>query len=224
MCGRYTLDLSEQELCELFGLPSFPLTPRYNIAPSTQVPIVRARSSEPGDAPERVDARWGLIPAWVRDPAGFKMLLFNARVEQAHEKPSFRDAMRRQRCVFPASGFFEWLPGPAGKEPRYIHPRAGGVVLFAGLWAAQPAPWGVTASILTTAARDALANIHDRMPVVVPHDAWRDWIDPALEDPHAFAQALAAQPQPQWSIDAVSREVNRAGVDHPGLIAPLPPA
>jgi putative SOS response-associated peptidase YedK len=223
VCGRYTLDLSELELCELFDLPHFPLTPRFNIAPTSQVPIVRAQAGEAAVVAERVDARWGLIPGWVREPADFKRLLFNARLEGAHERPSFRDALRTRRCVFPASGFYEWQVGPAGKEPRYIHPRDGGVLLLAGLWAVHEAPWGVSAAILTTAASPAIAPIHDRMPVVVAGDLWRDWIDPNLKDPSAFAQALAAHGEPAWAIDAVSRAVNRAGVDHPGLILPLPP-
>jgi hypothetical protein len=134
MCGRYTLYHDEEDLTELFALDAFPWSPRYNIAPTQVVPIVRERAD---GVRERLDARWGLVPAWVKEPTTFKALLFNARSETVGEKPAFRDAARRARCALPASGFFEWRSDPAGgaKQPYFVHRRDGAPMALAGLYA-----------------------------------------------------------------------------------------
>jgi putative SOS response-associated peptidase YedK len=216
MCGRYTLYHDEEDLTELFELEAFPWSPRYNIAPTQLVPIVRA--SEAGR--ERLDARWGLIPGWVKDPSTFKALLFNARSETVGEKPAFRDAARRARCIAPASGFFEWRSDASGgKQPYYVHRRDGAPMALAGLYAERShgAP-SSSVTVLTTAPNAFMADLHDRMPVILePADVAR-WLDPAVHDVGALADLL--NPCPDGVLDGypVDRAVGDARVDEPRLV------
>src|SRR3984893_5416030 len=132
MCGRYVITSSPEAIRALFRYPEQPnFPPRYNVAPTQPVPIVRI--SERARAFALV--RWGLIPAWVKDPRGFSLLI-NARGETVGEKPAFRNAMQRRRCLFPADGFYEWKPDGERKRPHFIRPRGGGPIAFAGLWGA----------------------------------------------------------------------------------------
>lgn len=217
MCGRYTLYHDEEDLSALFELDAFPVAPRYNVAPTQSVPIVRA-----GDdgRRERLDARWGLVPAWVKDPAAFRTLLFNARSETIAEKPSFRDAARRARCAVPASGFYEWTTGEDGrKRPWYVHRRDGAPLVLAGLYAVRAAGEPrVSATILTTDPNPGMARLHDRMPVVLdPADLAR-WLDPAQRDPHALDDLLRPCPDDWLEAYPVGPEVGNARVDDPRLI------
>lgn len=217
MCGRYTLYHDEEDLTSLFDLDTFPLAPRYNVAPTQVVPIVRAGE---GTGNERVDARWGLVPAWVQEPSAFKALLFNARSETAAEKPSFREAAKRARCVVPASGFYEWTAGEGGrKRPWYVHRRDGAPLVFAGLYAERAAgDPSVSTTILTTGPNEVLAPLHDRMPVVLdPADVAR-WLDPEERDPHALADLLRPCPAAWLEAYPVGPEVGNARVDDPSLI------
>lgn len=217
MCGRYTLYHDEEDLTELFELDAFPWSPRYNIAPTQVVPIVRTGAS---GARERLDARWGLIPAWVKEPAAFKALLFNARSETVGEKPAFRDAARRARCVLPASGFFEWHVGADGvKRPYHVHRCDGAPMAFAGLYAerSQGVPaWSAT--VLTTEPNATMATLHDRMPVILePVDVAR-WLDPAVRDPAEFADLLRPCRDDLLEAYPVDRAVGSARIDEPRLV------
>jgi putative SOS response-associated peptidase YedK len=217
MCGRYTLYHDEEDLSALFDLDAFAVAPRYNVAPTQTVPIVRAGE---GGRRERLDARWGLVPAWVKDPRTFKALLFNARAETVAEKPSFRDAARRARCAVPASGFYEWTVGEDGrKQPWYVHRRDGAPMVFAGLYAERGdgAP-SVSATVLTTEPNATMAALHDRMPVVLDPAAIARWLDPAQRDPHALDDLLAPCPDDWLEAYPVGPEVGNARVDDPRLI------
>jgi putative SOS response-associated peptidase YedK len=211
MCGRYSLHANPEVVALLFGLSEVPAyQPRYNIAPTMPVPIVRAGGA--------AMVKWGLVPRWARDPSmGARMN--NARAETVAEKPSFRDAYRSRRCLIPASGFYEWqeVPGSRAKQPWYIHPREGELLAFAGLWERWNGPGGPleTCAIVTTGPNEVMAPIHDRMPVIVAPPDYGRWLGGAdgLLGPCPAAM-IAAYP--------VSRAVNRAANDSPDLLDPLP--
>jgi putative SOS response-associated peptidase YedK len=228
MCGRYTVTSSPRALRDLFRYlerPNFPA--RYNIAPSQPIAIVRLHEGERQFAL----ARWGLIPAWVKNPKTVS-LMFNARGESALDKPAFRNAMKRRRCLVPADGFYEWRKQGGGKQPFFVRARSGGPIAFAGLWETWAGPNGEevdTAAIVTTAANGTLKPLHDRMPVIVPPGAFGLWLSGEKE---AAAAASLIAPAPDDLLEAwpVSNAVNSAANDNPGLIeraepqpAPPPP-
>jgi putative SOS response-associated peptidase YedK len=165
MCARYVITSPADAVRALFGYderPNFP--PRYNVAPTQPIPVARLFNG----ARSYALVRWGLLPAWVKDPKTFSLLV-NARGESVLGKPSFRNAMRRRRCLIPADGFYEWSAG-APKRPYFVRPKSGAPIAFAGLWETWTGPNGEevdTAAIVTTRANRALAAIHDRMPVIV---------------------------------------------------------
>ncbi len=219
MCGRYTLTMTPEELKRLFRYvetPNFP--PRYNIAPTQPIAIVRL------DRGERhfLLVRWGLIPTWVKDPASFTLLI-NARSETAAEKPAFRAAMKYRRCLVPASGFYEWRRTGKEKQAFFIRPRNGVAVGFAGVYETYLAPDGSeidTAAILTGAANRLMAPIHDRMPVVIPESEFDRWLDPALK-PAEVADLLTPAPDDLFEAIPVSSRVNAVRNDDPGVQEPL---
>lgn len=201
MCGRYTLTADEQALQTALGVEGL-IHPRrrFNLAPTQKAPAV----IQAGGGPTAAVLQWGLIPFWARRKGGTPRPLINARAESVHEKPSFRDAFRRRRCLIPADGFYEWRAGPGGKEPFWIHRPDRSIFTFAGLWeegsldsvgaphategtpgdagdrageeAEGPSPTG-TFTILTMGASPALRHLHDRMPVVIPPDGRDAWLD-----------------------------------------------
>jgi len=207
MCGRYALHASPEVIALAFGLSEIPAcAPRYNIAPAAQVLIVRKS--------EAAIARWGLIPRWAKDPSiGARMN--NARAETVAEKPSFREAYRKRRCLIPASGFYEWKAEAGRKQPYYVFPRAGELFAFAGLWESWRGPDGVlqTCAIITTAANEAMASVHDRMPVILAKESCPAWLDGA-------EGLLRPCPSGDIGIRRVSRTVNNARNDVPALIEP----
>jgi putative SOS response-associated peptidase YedK len=219
MCGRYAVTTVPEAMRALFrylNQPNFPA--RYNIAPTQPVPIVRIFEGQR----EFALVRWGLIPSWVKDPRGFS-LLFNARGESAAEKPAFRNAMKRRRCLFPADGFYEWKQDGKTKQPYFVRLKGGGPMAFAGLWESWMGPNGEeveTAAIVTTAASRAIAHIHDRMPVIVSPEAFDLWLDPNVD---AEMAAILIQPAPEGLLESypVSSAVNRTANDTPDLLAPL---
>src|SRR6204780_1307890 len=162
MCGRYVIISTPEAIRALFGYgeqPNFP--PRYNVAPTQPIPIVRLHDGKRSFAL----MRWGLIPSWVKDPKTFPLLI-NARGESVLDKPAFRNAMRRRRCLIPADGFYDWRAGEP-KHPYFVRLKSGGPVAFAGLWETWTGPNGEevdTAAIVTTRANRTLAAIHERMP------------------------------------------------------------
>lgn len=223
MCGRFTLTLTPETLRIIFGIPELPpLSPRYNIAPTQPVLIVRTRAQ---GGREAVLARWGLVPSWAKDPAiGNKLI--NARSESVFEKPSFRHAIRGRRCIVPASGFYEWhtVEG-TGKQPRYVTAADGGPLAFAGLWEEWRAPDGGTLEsccILTTAANSLVAAIHDRMPVILPPEAYGTWLDPGLSCGEELARLLGPAPPEELAAVRVSTLVNSPGNDSPRCLEAIP--
>jgi putative SOS response-associated peptidase YedK len=219
MCGRYVIISSPEAIRALFGYPEQPnLPPRYNIAPTQPVPIVRLAEGRRSFAL----VRWGLIPAWVRDPRGFSLLI-NARGESVMDKPAFRNAMRRRRCLFPADGFYDWRQEGKARRPFFVRPKAGGPIAFAGLWETWMGPNGEemeTAAIVTTRANRALSVIQERMPVVVPSDAFDFWLDGAKVDAETASAIIAPAPEELLEAYEVSPAVSHAVNDSPELVLP----
>jgi putative SOS response-associated peptidase YedK len=223
MCGRFTLFEPDKVLAREFGVSDFaPGSPRYNIAPSQPVAAVRAASA--GAGRELALLRWGLIPSWSKDPAIGNRLI-NARAETAREKPSFRSAFRRHRCLVPTNGFYEWQRQERGKQPYFVRMRDERLFAFAGLWDRWESPdKGAieTCTILTTAANAVLAPIHDRMPVILSPGEYDRWLDPALTDLDSLSPLLVPFPPEEMLAYPVSPRVNVPTVDDERCIAPLP--
>jgi len=207
MCGRYALHSNPEVVALLFGLSEVPAcAPRYNIAPASQILIVR--KNEAALAPALV--RWGFVPRWAKEPSiGAKMN--HARAETVAEKPSFRDAYRKRRCLIPANGFYEWKAEGGRKQPYYIYPSNSELFAFAGLWE----PWHdlQTCAVITTEANDKMRAVHDRMPVIVAPEDYSEWL--------ASGEGLLV-PSPASAIEIrkVRRTVNNARNDSPDLIEP----
>ena len=176
MCGRFVITSAPEALRRLLAYkeqPNFP--PRYNIAPTQPIPVVRLEQGERHFAL----VRWGLIPSWVKDPKQFALLI-NARLEGLVEKPSFRVAMKRRRCLIPADGFYEWKKEGKTKQPYFIRAKSREPFAFAGLWETWTDRDGgeiETAAIVTCAANETLAPVHDRMPVIVQPEHCDTWLD-----------------------------------------------
>jgi putative SOS response-associated peptidase YedK len=165
--------------------------------------------------------RWGLLPAWVKDPKTFSLLV-NARGESVLDKPAFRNAVRRRRCLIPADGFYDWRAGTP-KRPYFVRAKSGGPIAFAGLWETWTGPNGEevdTAAIVTTRANRVLAAIHDRMPVIVPPEAFDLWLDCAKVDAMTAAALIAPASESLLEGYEVSPAVNRVANDSADLIAP----
>jgi len=193
--------------------PNFP--PRHNVAPTQPVAIVRMAEG----SREFALVRWGLIPAWVKDPRGFSLLI-NARGESVNEKPAFKNAMKRRRCLFPADGFYEWKREGDRKRPYFVRLKSGQPMAFAGLWESWMGPNGEemeTAAIVTGAASRSIAHIHDRMPVIVAPDAFDFWLDPNV----VAAAVIAPTPDALLEAYEVSSAVNRTANDSAVLLEPL---
>jgi putative SOS response-associated peptidase YedK len=164
--------------------------------------------------------RWGLLPSWVKDPKDFTLVI-NARGESVMDKPAFSAAMKRRRCLVPADGFYEWKATGAGKQPFYVRAKSGAPLAFAGLWETWTGPNGEemeTAAIVTTRANRTLAGIHERMPVVVPPEAFNMWLDCANIDDKTAASLIAPASDDLLEAYEVSTAVNRTANDDPKLI------
>jgi len=218
MCGRYVITSPPAAVRALFGYPEQPnFPPRYNVAPTQPIPLVRLTDGKRSFAL----MRWGLLPGWVKDPKTFSLLV-NARGESVLEKPAFRNAMRRRRCLVPADGFYEWGAG-VPKRPYLVRPKSGGPIAFAGLWETWIGPNGEevdTAAIVTTRANRTLAAIHDRMPVIVAPEAFDLWLDCAKVDAMTAAALIAPAPESLLECYEISPAVNRVANDSAELIAP----
>jgi putative SOS response-associated peptidase YedK len=217
MCGRYTITATPQQLRDIFRyleLPNFP--PRYNVAPSQPIPIVRLMNGQRHFAL----VRWGLLPSWVKDPKAFSLLI-NARGETVNEKASYKAAMKRRRCLIPADGFYEWQAGGARKQPYYIRAKSGRPLAFGGLWETWIGPNGEeleTAAIVTTTASRTLQSIHDRMPVIVPPEQFDLWLGNGDEDIKAATGLIRPAPDDLLEAIPVSSDVNRVANDSPSLM------
>jgi putative SOS response-associated peptidase YedK len=204
----------------LFGLEiAGELPPRYNIAPSQPVAAIRAGGS---GARELTLLQWGLIPSWAKEPAiGSRMI--NARAETAAEKPSFRAAMKRRRCLIPASGFYEWTRVGAAKQPFFVRMKGGRPFALAGLWEQWCGEDGSeleTCAILTTSPNELAAKIHPRMPVIIAPGDYGRWMDPANEKPGTLEPLLRPYPAGEMEAHPVSRHVNNPRNDDPACIEP----
>ncbi len=222
MCGRFTLYHSPDEVAERFAVNELLETEaRYNIAPTENVAVVTQNGTR-----HLASYHWGLIPSWAKDPAiGNKMI--NARAETLAEKPSFRTALARRRCLIPADGFYEWQ-APAdgakgGKTPTFLHRKDSGLFAFAGLWDEWHAPDGSplrSCTIITTTPNSVAAQIHDRMPVILRPDDEALWLNGAVTDTRDLLSLLVPYPAADMEAYPVSRRVNVPTVDDPELIAP----
>jgi putative SOS response-associated peptidase YedK len=207
MCGRFVITSAPEALRKLLGYkeqPNFP--PRYNIAPTQPIPVIRL------DQGERHFAlmRWGLIPSWVKDPKQFALLI-NARIEGIAEKPSFRAAMKRRRCLIPADGFYEWQKRGKTKQPYFIRARSREPFAFAGLWETWTDRDGgeiETAAIVTCAANKTLAPVHERMPVIVPPEQYDAWLDSDKIEAKPAAALLGPAPGDFLEAYEISTRVN----------------
>ena len=218
MCGRFVskIDAALERAWKLNAPP--PDFTSYNVAPGTDIPAVRLdRAGER----EPLLMRWGLIPFWAKElRIGYKMI--NARAETVTTKPAFKHAYQRRRCLIPAAGFYEWQKAPSGKVPHYIHRRDGETMAFAGLWERwrNPETDGTVESctIVTTAANDVLAPLHDRMPVILERGDFGLWLEPGAGD----ARPLLRPCPDEW-LDAypVSTYVNKPEHDDPRCIERL---
>src|SRR3977135_1459716 len=194
MCGRYLITSAPEAMRQLFGYPEQPnFPPRYNIAPTQPVPIVRLERGKRQFAL----LRWGLIPSWVKDPRKFA-LLHVARGESVNEKPAFRNAMKRRRCLVPADGFYEWTEHGERKRPFFIRAKSAGPISFAGLWETWEGPNGEeveSVAIITTPANRMLGAIAERMPAILPPGAFDLWLDCAAVDAQTAAAFLGPAAQ-----------------------------
>jgi putative SOS response-associated peptidase YedK len=218
MCGRFTLRTPAADLIEIFEVArSFELTPRYNIAPTQPVALIR----EGAGGREVVQARWGLLPSWSDASSGPPLI--NARSETAADRPAFRNAFRRRRCLIPADGFYEWRTAEDSKQPFLITVRDERPFAFAGLWERCRAPDNSTVescTILTTDANNRLKDLHDRMPVILLPEHYGPWLDLQIDDPEALQSLLKPYPGDEISVRPVSRRVNSARHDDPACILP----
>ncbi|UCD75350.1 MAG: SOS response-associated peptidase [Phycisphaerales bacterium] len=226
MCGRYCLTTDAAILAEIFGLtPSdLPeLAPRFNIAPTKHAPVVRAGE----EAGRRMDLmHWGLIPFWAKDPTiGSRMI--NARSETAAEKPAYRNAIRRRRCLVPADGFYEWKKiSPKSKQPYFIHARDDRPLALAGLWDRWKDKAGgednviESFTILTTQPNRLLKSVHDRMPVIIGPEGFDLWLSGEVEDPADLQHLFQPVADDTLAMHPVSRHVNSPANDDAKCIEP----
>ena len=220
MCGRYTITSAPEAIRALFRYPEQPnFPPRYNVAPTQPIPIVRLVEGKRQFAL----MRWGLLPSWVKDPKTFALLI-NARGESVVDKPAFRAAMKRRRCLIPADGFYEWKAVGARKQPFYVRAKSGEPLAFAGLWETWIGPNGEeldTAVIVTTNANRLLAPIYSRMPVILAPEAFDLWLNTSDVDAKTAVALIAPAPENLLEAYEVSTAVNRVANDDPKLVEPV---
>ncbi|MEU7017593.1 SOS response-associated peptidase [Streptomyces sp. NPDC046385] len=240
MCGRYASSRSPQDLTRLFDVtewrPEETLAPSWNVAPTDAVYAVLERGAREDGEEVRRELRalkWGLVPSWAKDPKGGARMI-NARVETVHEKPAYRRAFAKRRCLLPADGFYEWDPvkdeatGKVRKQPYFIRPADGQVMAMAGLYefwrdpevadSHDPAAWLTTCTIITTDATDAAGRVHPRMPLALSPDHYDTWLDPHHTDT-ADLRALLTQPADgRLTAHPVSPAVNNVRNNGPHLV------
>lgn len=227
MCGRFTLHVSPEEIAEHFGVEAPErLADRYNIAPTQPVGIVRLDRS--GLEREWQLVHWGLIPSWSKDPnVGSRMI--NARGETVAEKPSFRAAFRRRRCLVPADGFYEWKRTGSSKQPYFIYLKSDAPFAFAGLWEIWTGPDGSeleSCTIITTEPNELMADLHDRMPVILSPDDYAEWLgtgkDSTAKELEQIRHLIRPLDAKLMGAHPVSTRVNSPMQEGSSLIAPLP--
>ena len=218
MCTRFVL-LQEhlRAMLQQLGLgEDAEFGSRYNIAPMTRVPAVRAKPKR-----EKAMLRWGLVPPWAKKDVGFKLV--NARAETLAEKPAFRDALRKRRCVIPASGYYEWQAVGSAKRPWLFQRRDEAPFLFAGIWETWRGGDGTpleTCALITTAPNELARTIHNRMPVILDAAAAEAWLEPSETEPARLVPLLRALPALDMTARAVARFVSNVRNEGPGCLAP----
>jgi len=225
MCGRFTQQRPTSEIAAIFEAEDIADDPggRFNVAPTDEASVVVQRD----DRRAVVSYRWGLIPGWSDDPR-IASRTFNARAETIASNPVFRDAFRRRRCLVPVDGFYEWLRDGAKRQPMRIHDPDDRPLALAGLWTGRQDPesgvWHRTFTIVTTRPNAFMASIHDRMPVIVPPDAWARWLAPRPADVGELRALL--EPRDEWALDAypVPPLVNNVRNNGPELVERLQPS
>lgn len=245
MCGRYASSRRPEDLVEEFEIQesrvATPLAADYNVAPTKEVYAVveRPPSSESAEPPQRQlrVLRWGLVPSWAKDPAiGNRMI--NARMETVAEKPAFRRAFAKRRCLLPADGYFEWYPtsqltkaGRPRKQPFFVRPRDHGTLAMAGLYEIwrdptraddDPERFRWTCTVITTDAEDAVGHIHDRMPLMVERERWGQWLDPTAAEHGSLLDLLVPAAPGRLEAYPVSTLVSNVRNNGPELLEPLP--
>ena len=226
MCGRFTLHSSPGEVATLFDLGEAPiLAPRYNIAPTQPVGIVRTAAEPMGR--EWALVMWGLIPSWSKDP-GIGARLINARSETAAEKPSFRAAFKRRRCLIPADGFYEWKREGRARQPFYFTVEDGGPFALAGLWETWAGADGSeleSCTILTTEANDLVGTVHNRMPVILAPEDYAEWLsagqDATPREMVALRHLMRPFPAERMAARPVTKYVNSPHNEGEACIAAL---
>ena len=221
MCGRFTLHTPAAQIRESFNLPDLPareLKPRYNIAPSQDVAIIR----DTGTGREMVMARWGLIPGWSKE-SRTKYSTINARIESVAEKPTYRTPFKRRRCLIPADGFYEWKQDAGNKVPHHIRMQDGKVFAFAGLWDHWEGEGDSIESctIIVMPANEVMQPIHERMPAIIAQQDYDVWLDSSVTDKQEIMQYLNSVPSIQLTAYPVSTRVNSAKNNDEGCIRPV---
>ncbi|HEX4492003.1 MAG TPA: SOS response-associated peptidase [Acidimicrobiia bacterium] len=228
MCGRYVSVSSPARLAEVLHVDEVradDAEPDYNVTPRAEVPVV-AETKDHRRVLDRV--RWGLVPSWAKDVSVGDRLI-NARADTVATKPAYRRAFERRRCLMPADGFYEWraVPGQKVKQPYFIARADREPMVFAGLyevWRDRSDPdaeWMRTCALITTDANEKLAPIHDRMPVVLPEDAWGEWLDPENRDTESLHDLLVPAPSDEFIAYPISRLVNKPENQGPELLEPV---
>lgn len=222
MCGRFVAATPLPLLAERFGVDEVRvsgLPPSWNVAPTDPVPAVVARRGQ------RLlgELRWGLVPSWAPDPSGAARMI-NARAETVAAKPAFRDAFRHRRCLIPADGFYEWRRHDGRKAPVFIAAADGSPLAFAGLWEVWRGGGRrlATCTIVTTAANPTVRDVHDRMPVILPPQAWDAWLDPSCTDPELLKSLLLPAPDDLLVIRPADPRVNSVRNNGPELLGTAP--
>jgi putative SOS response-associated peptidase YedK len=238
MCGRFVSASSPERIAEYFGaaFEGETLGENYNVAPTNDIYAVVAG---PDGAPRLEVFHWGLIPIWAKDiKVGYKMI--NARAETLASKPVYKSVFKKNRCLIPMDGFYEWKAGEPGgpvtksgkpaKQPMYINRLDGEPLAVAGLWSAWRDPegdptadWLHSATVVTTSANGTMAPIHDRMPVILPESAWDTWLDPENQDLQILSGLLLPAADSLLTVRAVGTDVNNVRNKGPELIEPLDP-
>jgi putative SOS response-associated peptidase YedK len=244
MCGRYVARRSDPEIANIYGgtVIGDPPGPSYNVAPTQSVRVVIDRAPATNGAGETTDhhhgqdavqrqlrtVKWGLLPSWAKDRKIANRLV-NARSESITDKPAFKRAAARRRCIVPADGYYEWEATADGKQPYFLHldERPLSMAGLYELWpdpdkdTDDPARWVWTMTVLTTTATDAAGQIHDRSPLVLPTGMIDDWLDPILTDLDKVRDLVAAVPNPELQPYPVSRDVNNVRNNRPDLLQPI---
>jgi putative SOS response-associated peptidase YedK len=234
MCGRYVSATPAEQLAEEFDVDAIKaddLPPKYNVAPTD--PIYAIAPSRDGETRQLGTFKWGLVPNWSKDATGGARMI-NARAETLTSKPAFRTLLQKRRCIIPADGFYEWKrldSEPGEKKPRkqpfFIRRADGKSMAFAGLWDVwkprddPDAEWLRSATIITGEPNEFVARLHDRMPVILPEEAWDEWLDPTNRDTAALTSLLVPLPAEETAAYPVEPLVNSVQNDGPELIEPL---